>query len=120
MLRSAPVEVLRLITPAPEIEDAVWPLPVVMVAAPEALAAFLTPLARSIAVRTSPTVAVEVVLLAPMKIVELPEPSVTMLPDKPEPEATADVAGAGPPLKGKGWPLEGELSPPAAGGAPRT
>src|SRR4051812_34131321 len=52
-------------------------------------------------------------------MVELPEPSVTMLPDKPEPEATADVAGAVPALKGMVWASTGELSPSAAGVALR-
>ena len=62
--RSAPVELLSVTTPAAML-DAVWLALVVIVAAPEAMTAFFTPLARSIAVKTSPTVAVELTALAP-------------------------------------------------------
>jgi len=61
MLRSPPVEVLRLITPVVMLES-VWPVFAVIV--PATLEA--TPLARSMAPSTSPTVAVEEVELAPI------------------------------------------------------
>ena len=65
MLRSAPVEVVSVIAPPPLIAATVWPAFAVIVATPADTAAFLTPLAISIALRMSPTVAADVVALAP-------------------------------------------------------
>jgi hypothetical protein len=82
-VRSWPVEVFSEIAPA-VIEDAVWPLLAgVIVATPEATVALPTPLARSIALKTSPTVALAVVAPAPRYTIELPLPSVAMLPLTP-------------------------------------
>ena len=64
-LRSAPVELLRVTAPPPETDDAVWPALVANAATPAVTVFFFTPLARSIAVSTSPSVAVVVVLLVP-------------------------------------------------------
>ncbi|MGY4503463.1 hypothetical protein ACVWYH_007420 [Bradyrhizobium sp. GM24.11] len=63
-LRSAPVELFSVTTPLAAMDDAVWAVPTggvplvpltEIVAAPALIAALLTPLARSIAVRTSLT-----------------------------------------------------------------
>ena len=65
-LRSPPVEVWSVTLPAPVTEEAVWLASVASVATPEAIVAVCTPLARSTAFRTSPTVAVDAVKLAPI------------------------------------------------------
>ncbi|MGY3074556.1 hypothetical protein ACVWZZ_000927 [Bradyrhizobium sp. LM6.10] len=63
-LTSAPVELFSVTAPPPEMDDATWSVPIgpaepltTMVAAPALMVAVLTPLARSIALRTSLTVA---------------------------------------------------------------
>src|SRR6516165_2377675 len=83
MLRSDVVPVETTSCPEPLTEAAVAPAAVVKVACPAVgpeveSVAVLTPVARSIAFSKSPT------LPDPMNTVELPEPSVTTLPETPE------------------------------------
>ena len=87
--RSAPVELFRVVMPA----RVVLAVPA-KVATPEVIdAIYWEPLARSKAVVRSPTFATEFdVAGSPRYTVELPVPSVTTLPETPDPVATAPAA----------------------------
>src|SRR5258708_35077662 len=107
MERSAPVELLMVVMPA-RVVLAVPP----KVATPEATdATYWRPLARSMAVVRSPTVAAEVVPAGPRERVELPFPSVTTLPVELSPEARVAALGTAPDLMGMVLPFTLKISP---------
>ena len=107
MARSAAVPVLRLMTPLTLTEEAVWPVATATVAAPLAIVAVRTPVAISIAFSVS------VIVADCRKTVELPLPSVTMLPLTPEPDATLAASGVGALRKVMVLPLTFSVEPSA-------